>query len=421
MNILVIGSGGREHCICRQFLQSKKVTKVFCINGNSAMTDPIEIVDIEISDFLSIANFAKENDIAFTFVGPEIPLAQGIVDFFRQEKLKIVGPSKAASRLESSKNYAKQIMQKYKIPMPAYHCFEAFDDALNFLYSWEENKKIVVKADGLAAGKGVYMCAGRRDAIDAVSQIMKDKVLGKAGEKIIIEEYIDGVELSYLVFTDGKHYSMMPASQDHKRINDNDQGANTGGMGAYCPAPLATEKLNNLVENTIVKKTIAALVGEKLDYKGIIYIGVILSGDKPLVLEYNCRLGDPETQAVIPLLETDLVDICLAILSGKLDEIKIRWKKEFAVSVVLASAGYPANFEKGFEIKGLAKVSNAIIFYAGTAKKNGKFVTAGGRVLAVTAIDKDIKTAVDKVYEQVKKISFDGMHYRKDIAKRALK
>jgi phosphoribosylamine--glycine ligase len=270
MKVLVIGSGGREHTICWKFAQSPKIEKVFCINGNDGMSTIAQIVDIKIDDFERIANFVKDNHIDFNFVGPEIPLSGGIVDFFHSKNLKIIGPSQDAARLESSKIYSKEFMLKYKIPTAAHHSFSDINAALDFLNSWQENKNVVVKADGLAAGNGVYVCDGRKQAQDAVSQMMKDKILGDAGTKIIIEEYIDGAELSYLVFTDGKHFSMMPAAQDHKRINDNDQGANTGGMGAYCPAPLATDQLNKIVENEIVKKTIDAIKTEKLDYQGII-------------------------------------------------------------------------------------------------------------------------------------------------------
>jgi phosphoribosylamine--glycine ligase len=421
MKVLVIGSGGREHAIVLQFLKSKKIDKVYCINGNGGISSISETADIDINDFEKLADFVKQNKIDFTFVGPEIPLSLGIVDFFRSKNLKIIGPSKSASRLESSKTYSKQFMQKYSIPTAQYNSFSDINSALNFLDTWEENKKVVVKADGLAAGKGVYICLGRQDAKDAVNQIMSEKILGDAGTKIIIEEFIDGRELSYLVFTDGKHYSMMPASQDHKRINDNDEGLNTGGMGAYCPAPLATKELNKRVEEEIVKKVISGIEAEKLDYKGIIYVGVIMNDKDPFVLEFNCRFGDPETQVVLPLLDTDLTDICLAILDGKLDEIKIAWKNEIAVCVVLASGGYPGSFKKGFEIKGLDKVKDALVFHAGTKKENGKILTSGGRVLGITAVSVDIKSALDKVYKMVDLISFENMHYRKDIAKRLLR
>jgi len=440
MKVLVIGSGGREHAVCWKFAQSSKVEKVFCAPGNGGIAKVAECINIGVSDFEKLAAFVKDNKIELTFVGPEVPLSEGIVDYFENLGLKIVGPSKDAAQLEASKTYSKQFMNKYGVATAKYESFDNVAAALKYLETWEENKKVVVKADGLAAGKGVYMCNGRADAQNAVKQIMSDKVLGsEAGVRVVIEEFINGQELSYLIWTDGVSYSMMPASQDHKRINDNDEGLNTGGMGAYAPAPLGTQELNKKVETEIIQKVIKGIQGEKLSYKGVLYVGVIMNGDVPYVLEFNCRFGDPETQAVLPLLETDITDICLALLDKKLSGIKIEWKKEFAVCVVLASGGYPGNFKKGFEIKGLGNVTdkNTIVFHSGTtcnpsplageglAKQEGeglpcKFFTAGGRVLGVTSFAGDIKSAIDKVYSQVKMISFENMHYRKDIAKKAL-
>jgi phosphoribosylamine--glycine ligase len=311
-------------------------------------------------------------------------------------------------------------MQKYGIPTAGYNSFSNSKEAFDFIDLQQTTKSFVIKADGLAAGKGVLICRSAKEAKSAIAQLMDEKILGAAGAKIIIEDYVEGDELSYLIFTDGKHYSMMPASQDHKRINDNDEGPNTGGMGAYVPAPLASAELNKKVEDRIIKKVMQGLVEEKIDYKGVLYIGVIMNGDEPLVLEFNCRFGDPETQVLLPLLETDLTDICLAILDEKLDEIKISWKKENAVCVVLSSGGYPSTFQKGFEIKGLDKVNDAIVFHSGTKKIDNKIITSGGRVLGITALDKDLKGAIDKAYSQVSLIEFENMHYRKDIGHRAL-
>jgi phosphoribosylamine--glycine ligase len=422
MKVLVVGAGGREHAICWKLLQSSKIEKVYCTPGNGGISQIAESVDIAVTDFAKLADFAKANDIDFTFVGPEVPLSLGIVDYFKEKNLKIVGPSKDAARLESSKIYSKEFMRKYGVPTAQYNSFSNVDYALKFLESWETNKKVVVKADGLAAGKGVYVCSGKEEAINAVKQMMACKVLGDAGANVIIEEYIDGPELSYLVFTDGKAYSMMLASQDHKRINDNDIGLNTGGMGAYAPAPLATRELNKKVEDTIIGKVINGIKAEKLDYKGVLYVGVIMNGSVPYVLEFNCRFGDPETQAILPLLDTDFVDICQVILDKKLAELKINWKKEFSVCVVLASCGYPGNFQKGFEIKGLDNIKDkdTIVFHAGTKLENKKFITSGGRVLGVVSTASDIKSAIDKVYSNVSKVNFDGVHYREDIARRAL-
>jgi phosphoribosylamine--glycine ligase len=421
MNVLVIGSGGREHAICNQFSKSLKINKIYCAPGNGGTSQIAENIDILTNDFDKLVDFVRKNKIDFTFVGPEVPMSLGIVDYFEAKSLKIIGPSRDAAKLESSKIYSKKFMQKYSIPTVQYNSFADVDDALKFLESWGENRKAAVKADGLAAGKGVYICNGREDARNAVKQMMKDKVLGDAGTSVVIEEYINGPELSYLIFTDGVSYSVMPASQDHKRINDNDKGPNTGGMGAYAPAPLATFELNKKV-NDIICKVINSIRTEKLDYKGVLYIGIIMNGSSPYVLEFNCRFGDPEAQAILPLLDTDLADVCNAILNKELLNIKINWKKEFSVCVVLASGGYPGSFEKDFEIDGIENINdkNTIVFHAGTKLKNGKFVTSGGRVLGITSTADDMKSAIDKVYSNVKLVSFKNMHYRKDIAWRAL-
>jgi phosphoribosylamine--glycine ligase len=422
MKVLVVGSGGREHAICWKFAKSSKIEKVYCAPGNGGISQVAENTDISADDFNRLADFVKTNDIDFTFVGPEVPLSLGIVDYFKERGLIIVGPSKAAARLESSKIYSKEFMYKYGIPTATYNSFSNVDNALKFLTNWEVNKKVVVKADGLAAGKGVYICSGREDAASAVKRMMEEKVLGEAGSNIIIEEYIDGQEFSYLVFTDGETYSVMPASQDHKRVNDNDKGPNTGGMGAYAPASLATEELNKKVEDTIIRKVIDGIKAEKLDYKGVLYVGIIMNASSPYVLEFNCRFGDPETQALLPLLDTDFVDICEAVIDKNLADLKINWKKIFSVCIVLASGGYPRSFKKGFEIKGLENIrdKDGIVFHAGTKLENGKIITSGGRVLDVVSIASDIKSAIGKVYSNVSMIEFEGIHYRKDIAGRAL-
>jgi phosphoribosylamine--glycine ligase len=422
MKVLVVGSGGREHAICWKFSESSKIEKVYCAPGNAGISQVAENVDISADDFNGLADFVRANDIDFTFVGPEVPLSIGIVDYFKEKGLRIVGPSKDVVKLESSKIYSKEFMYKYGIPTAQYNGFSNVDNALKFLANWEANKKVVVKADGLAAGKGVYICSGREDAASAVKQIMEEKVLGSAGVNVIIEEYINGPELSYLVFTDGEAYSLMPVSQDHKRVNDGDTGPNTGGMGAYAPALLATEKLNQKVEDIIIRKVIDGIKAEKLDYKGVLYIGIIMNRSSPYVLEFNCRFGDPETQAVLLLLDTDFVDICEAILDKNLANLKINWKKIFSVCVVLASGGYPRSFKKGFEIKGLENIrdKDTMVFHAGTKLENEKIVTSGGRVLGVVSVASNIKSAIDKVYLNASMIKFEGIHYRKDIAGRAL-
>ncbi|MCL1972488.1 MAG: phosphoribosylamine--glycine ligase [Endomicrobia bacterium] len=488
MKVLVIGSGGREHAICwklyRQSQEQNREIEIFCAPGNVGISSFAKCVSAEdlkecagAGYFEQLADFAKKNNITFTFVGPEVPLAEGIVDCFENEDLKIIGPSKEAAKLESSKIYSKEFMKKYGIPTAEFHKFSDINEALKFLESWEENNKVVVKADGLAAGKGVYMCNGRADAVNAVKEMMANNAMGEAGSSIVIEEFIDGQELSYLVFTDGIDCVMMPAAQDHKRRDDGDKGLNTGGMGAYCPAPLTNKKidgkaLKEIVRETIVEKTLDGIKSEKLEheskglkyeYKGIIYVGIIMDGnDKPYVLEYNCRFGDPETQAVLPLLKTNLADICLKILDGKLKDIKdeIDWEEDkAAVCVVLASGDYPGKCEKSYKIRGLKEFyeknnpfnsdTDTFIFHSGTTslkwdEDNKKirsfeipnsfmrgieestplcYFTSGGRVLAVTSVAKDIQSARDKVYSLVgkgKMIEFEGMHYREDIAKKAV-
>jgi phosphoribosylamine--glycine ligase len=422
MNLLIIGSGGREHAICWQFSKSSKIGKIYCAPGNGGISQIAELVDIEITDFCKLAAFVKLNKIDFTFVGPEVPLSLGIVDYFQAQGLNIFGPSKKAAKLESSKIYSKKFMQKYCIPTADYYSFSNIDEALKFLKNVELDKKVVVKADGLAAGKGVYICNGRKDAESAVRCIMDDNIFECAPtQSIIIEEYINGSELSYLVFTDGISYSMMPASQDHKRVKDSDQGLNTGGMGAYAPAPLATDEINAKVED-IVQKVINGIRVEQFDYKGVLYIGIIIKDSSPYVLEFNCRFGDPEAQSIMPLLDTDLLDICTAILNQDLSNIKINWKRIFSVCVVLASGGYPKSFRKGFKIEGLENINDksTLVFHAGTKLEKGNFVTSGGRVLGITSTAEDIKSAIDKVYSNIEKVNFENMHYRRDVALRAL-
>ena len=420
MKFLVIGNGGREHAIIWKLAQSPKVEKIYCTLGNAGISNQAEIINIKVDDFDGLLKFAKENKIDYTFVGPEVPLALGIVDVF-----KIFGPSKKGALLEASKSFAKDFMQKYNIPTAQYHTFKDFNSAKNFLEtSWPENKKIVVKADGLAAGKGVIMCQNRQEALLALKEIMQDKSFGTAGNTIIFEEWLEGQETSVLVFVDGKHFSIMPPAQDHKRVGDGDTGLNTGGMGAYAPAPIATQELLNKVKQEIMPNIINGIHKENIDYKGILYIGFMVDTGNPYVLEFNCRFGDPETQVILPLLETDLVDIVEHVISGTLDKLNIKWYKKSAVCVVLASGGYPQKYEKNIKIFGLnnIKENEAIVFHAGTKiDEAGNILTYGGRVLVLTSIADDIKLAIDKVYSVIIKVKFDKMYYRKDIAQKALK
>lgn len=414
MKVLVVGAGGREHAICQAFLRSEKISEILCIGQNAGIEKIAKMFDVGINNFYEIAKIAKENNVDFTFVGPEQPLAEGIVDYFEKEGLKIIGPKKSMALLEASKIYAKEFMQRIDVPTPTYNSFPDGDAAIEFLNS-AKDAPIVVKVDGLAQGKGVYVCKTRFEAIEALKNLMKDEKL--SAQKIILEEFIDGTEASYLVFTDGKSYKLMPPVQDYKRLLNNDQGPNTGGMGAYSHHPFASKPLNDLVEKNIIAKVVEVIKEEKLGYKGVLYFGITVKDDAPYVLEFNCRFGDPEAQVILPLLRTDFVDICLAILNEKLGDMHITWEKEFAVCVVLASKGYPKSWEIGFEISGLDKVKkDALVFHSATKDSNGKVVTNGGRVLCVVGIANSLEYARDNAYENVALIHFEGMQFRTDIA-----
>ncbi len=423
MKVLVVGNGGREHAIVWKLSQSSKIQKLYCTIGNSGIEKIAETVNIKSDDINSLAAFAAKENIDYTFVGPEVPLALGIVDYFKEKKLKIFGPSKKGAMLEASKSFSKNFMKKYEIPTAEYASFEDFKPAKDFLDKWPEDKKIVVKADGLAAGKGVVMCQNRKEALNAAEQMMLSKAFGDSGTKIVFEEWLEGEEVSVLLFTDGKSFEIMPPAQDHKRIGEKDTGLNTGGMGAYAPAPIATEKLLKEIKENIVPKILDGFKHEEIEYKGILYIGFMVVQGAPYVLEFNCRFGDPETQVILPLLKTDLFDIMTNTVNGTLGSLNIEWLKKSAVTVVIASGGYPEKHINGYEISGFndVKPEEAIVFHAGTKTENGKTVTAGGRVLAVSAVSDDIKSTVDKVYKSVEKIKFENSYYRRDIAWRVLK
>lgn len=424
MNILVIGSGGREHALVWKIKKSPKVEKIYCIPGNAGIAQDAECVSIRIDDFAALADFAVKHKIDLTVVGPEVPLSEGITDYFHSRKLNIFGPNKKAAQFEASKIFAKDFMLKYGIPTALYKGFKDFDSALEFIAKWPLNKPLVVKADGLAAGKGVIICRDRKSADNALKEIMKDKVFGSAGSLTVVEEFLEGEEASVQVFVDGNTFSLMAPAQDHKRANDNDEGLNTGGMGAYAPAPVADKAMLLKVEERVMKPFIRGIKAEGIDFKGILFIGLMIDKGEPYVLEFNCRFGDPETQVVMPLLKTDLVEIMEKINAGALDKTKIEWYNISAICVVLASGGYPGDYQKGIEIKGLseaAKYPDITVFHAGTARNGEKIVTAGGRVLGVTGTGLGIKEAITKTYEALKKIDFDGMHFRKDIGRKALK
>ncbi|HIE33309.1 MAG TPA: phosphoribosylamine--glycine ligase [Thermodesulfobacteriaceae bacterium] len=424
MKILVIGGGGREHALSWKLAQSPQVERVFCAPGNAGIAEEekCECVPLSPLDFEALAQFAREKGVDLTVVGPEDPLARGLADYFREKGLRVFGPSAKAAQIEASKVFTKELLARYGIPTAA---FEVFDDPeAAKRYVEKKGAPIVVKADGLCAGKGVVVCRTVEEALQAIDRIMVEKVFGEAGKRVIIEECLFGEEASFMVITDGETVLPLPTSQDHKPLLDGDQGPNTGGMGAYSPAPVVTPELAETIMETIMRPTIEALAKEGAPYFGVLYGGLMISEGKPYVLEFNCRFGDPEAQPVLMRLESDLVELMEAAFSGKLSEIEIRLRPGAAVCVVMASQGYPGKYEKGKVITGLEKTAQMMgvkVFHAGTAKKDGQIVTAGGRVLGVTAIAPDIPSAIKRAYEAVEKIHFEGAHFRRDIGSKALR
>lgn len=419
MKVLVVGSGGREHALCWKIAQ-RPDTEVYVAPGNIGMVDVATLVNIKVDDIAGLVDFAKAEEIDLTVVGPELPLTLGIVDAFQDAGLACFGPNKAAAKLEGSKAFSKELMKKYGIPTAAFDTFTDVDKAKAFVD--EIGVPCVVKADGLAAGKGVIICMTREEADKAIEDMLTDHAFGDASATIVIEEYMVGPEVSVLAFADGKSVLPMVSAQDHKRIFDGDKGPNTGGMGAYSPAPVYTEALSAEVNKTIIEPTIAAMAAEGTPFTGILYTGLMLTEKGPRVLEYNVRFGDPETQPIMVRMKSDIVALFQACVNGKLDEATLEWHDEAAVCVIMASGGYPASSEKGVPIHGLDDIAaeEAIVFHSGTAEKDGEIVTNGGRVLGVTAKDATIKGAIDKAYAAVKKINFDHMQFRRDIGARAL-
>ncbi len=417
MKVLVIGSGGREHAICWKLAQSRVIDKIYCVPGNAGIAEIAECVEIESGDYSALVDFVKYEWIDLAVVGPEEPLSRGIVDVFEKEGRKIIGPNKTAAQIESSKVFAKEFMKRHNIPTADYKVFTSYTHAEEYIRL--KGTPIVIKADGLAAGKGVFVCHSYDEAMDALKLIMKEKIFGSAGERVVIEECLQGIEVSYLVFTDGKNIIPMVTSKDHKRLLDNDEGPNTGGMGTFSPNPIVTPELEKEILEKVIKKTIKGLKQEGITYKGILYAGLMIVNNKPYVLEFNCRFGDPETQVILPRLETDLVDIFMAIAEQKLDKIDVHWKKESSLCVILASEGYPGKYKKGLPISGLEMVKglkDVIVFHAGTKfDEEGRIVTNGGRVLGVTALGNDIHDARQRAYSAISFINFEGMQYRKDI------
>ncbi len=421
MNVLVVGGGGREHALVWKIKQSPRVGEVFCAPGNAGIAGLATCVDIKADDLEGLLRFADERKIDLTVVGPEVPLAAGIVDKFNEAGKRIFGPGKKAAAIEGSKIVAKELMDKYGIPTAPYAMFDNAEKAEAYIR--EHDGPCVVKADGLAAGKGVIVCEDADEALEAVRTIMRERTFGEAGNKIIIEERLIGEEVSVLAFTDGKTVVPMVSSQDHKQVYDGDQGPNTGGMGAYAPAPVYSEELHKIAMEKVMLPAVRGMAAEGRTYKGVLYAGLMVTDKGPKVLEFNARFGDPEAQPVFTLLKSDLVEIMEAIISEKLHEIEIEWEKAASVCVVLASGGYPGSYQKGAPISGLDQANareGVVVFHAGTADKDGKIVTGGGRVLGVTAKAPDIRSAITKAYEAVELITFKDMHYRRDIGQKAL-
>ncbi len=422
MNVLIVGGGGREHSLAWKIAQSPQVSKIFCVPGNPGISQVAECVNIDMGQTELLYKFAVEKNIDLTVVGPEAPLVDGIVDIFNKNDLKVFGPDKKAAILEDSKVFSKCLLKKHAIPTADFQCFDDHYQAKRYVLS--KGAPIVVKADGLSKGKGVFVCKTNDEAIQAIDFIMKDKMFGNAGNQVVIEECLIGEEVSLLAFTDGKTIVPMESSQDHKTVFDGDEGPNTGGMGAYSPVPIMTRELYRRVEKDILVPTVHAMNREGRPYKGVIYIGLMITANGPMVLEYNIRFGDPEAQVILTRMKSDIVPIILATISGELDKIDLEWYSRASVCIVMASGGYPGKYDNGKEITGLDLLKDQegiCVFHAGTKLVDGGVVTNGGRVLNVVAYGDNIEDAQKKVYEAVSKISFDGAHYRKDIACKAMK
>ncbi|MDD5449150.1 MAG: phosphoribosylamine--glycine ligase [Candidatus Omnitrophica bacterium] len=422
MQVLVIGSGGREHALVWKLAQSPRVKKIWCAPGNGGIARHAELVPIKAEDIEGLLKFSKDNKIDLVVVGPERPLALGIVDRFQAEGIKTFGPTRELARMESSKAFSKELMKKFKVPTAEFKIFKDSQQAKDYIRT--KGTPIVIKADGLAFGKGVIVAKEKEEALGAVSNIMDFKLFGNSGDSLIIEECLEGEEASILVVSDGRDYVCLAPSQDHKRIYDDDKGPNTGGMGAYSPAPIVTDELFSRINEEIISPIIKGLADEGQFYRGVLYAGLMLTKEGPKVLEFNVRFGDPEAQAILPRLKTDLVDVIEASIDGNLGSFgALEWRQESCVCVVAASGGYPGDYKKGLEIRGLEEVDalrDVIVFHAGTRLEDGKIVTDGGRVLGITGLGEGIENAINKAYNAVSKVSFEGMYYRKDIGAKAL-
>lgn len=413
MKLLIIGGGGREHAIAWKLSNEENMKKIYCAPGNAGISEVAECLNINDSDIEKLLKFAKENKIDLTIVGPEVPLVKGIVDEFEKEGLKIFGPNKECAQLEGSKAFSKEFMVRHNIPTAKYKEYTNIDEAINEIDSF--GYPVVIKADGLAAGKGVVIPQNREEAISTLKEMMSDKKFGDAGDKIIVEEFLEGIETSILAFVDNNTIVPMVSAKDHKKVYNNEQGPNTGGMGTFSPSEIYNEELSKEV-NEILYKTLEGFKKDNLDYKGILFVGFMITKDGAKVLEYNVRFGDPETQSVLFRLETNLNKIMEAIIDNKLKDISINYKDEEAVCVMLTSGGYPDNYEKGKVITGLENLDkDIVVFHSGTKIVDNSIVTNGGRVIGITAKAKSVEDAAKKVYENIKKINFEGMHFRTDI------
>ena len=418
MKVLVVGSGGREHALVWKIAQSSLVKKVYCAPGNAGTANSAENIDIHSDNVDALLQFATVTGIGLTVVGPEQPLVKGLVDSFEESGLRVFGPSQRAAEIEGSKVFCKDLMKKYGIPTARYESFDSPDQVKLFT---KEDEPVVVKASGLAAGKGVILCSNAEEARSAVQSIMQEKAFGNAGDQVVVEEFLTGQEVSLLAFTDGKTVLPLDSAQDHKAAFDGDKGPNTGGMGAYSPALVFTEELKQQVIDEIMIPTVRAMAKEGRYYRGILYAGLMLTKSGPKVLEFNARFGDPETQPIMMRIKNDIVPIFEACIDGTLAKQSLQWRQEPTVCVVMAAKGYPSSYEKGKEISGLNSDENrqVVVFHAGTKLENGKVLTNGGRVLGVTALGSDINQAIKNAYSAVDKIKWDGVHYRKDIGNKA--
>jgi len=420
MKVLVVGSGGREHALVRKLKESPLVTELYCAPGNGGISADAVCLPVKATDVQGMVDCAKQHGIDFCVVAPDAPLVLGMVDAMEREGIKTFGPTAAAAAIEGSKVFSKDLMKKYGIPTAGYKVFDKPEEVLDYIAA-QNSFPAVIKADGLALGKGVIIAQNMEEAQNGVAAIMEDKIFGKSGDHVVVEEFLTGPEVSVLCFTDGKTLRPMVSSMDHKRVGDNDQGPNTGGMGTIAPNPHYTPELARVCMDTIFRPTIDAMNKEGRPFKGCLYFGLMMTPKGPKVIEYNCRFGDPETQVVLPLLQTDLMEIMLAIHEGTLDQLDIRWSDGAAACVVMASGGYPSKYPTGLPITGLdagGQIKDATVYHAGTRAQDGKYYTAGGRVLGVTATGKNLDEALERAYRGVAQISFENAHFRRDIGRR---